>query len=183
VTTRRKAPRIDTLRNQAAATVELLGTAGKVLETLHELAYDRQHATGELKVKGGQRDYALDRHGDPKARAAYRELGHAMDHACTRLTIAAHDVVRVVNDADTDATPARRHPITVSLVEMVELIDAQHRRFQRGEFNPGRTLPQPLGHRRPEAQLTKRIRELEAQLADRDRRIRDLEDEVRERAT
>lgn len=81
--------RIDTLRNSIAGARELLDLIHQELEDLHLLAYERATAVSEAKVSGGSHDYALDTHGDPNARTAYRELGRAVDSACILLAEAS----------------------------------------------------------------------------------------------
>lgn len=132
--------RIDTARNQIAATVALLTQLGVELEDLHALAYDRPAAAERIKVSGGERDYALDTHGDPKARLVYRALGDAITNACGDIAAAAHGVSQVLRSADEDRPRTRR---TISALEVAELIEARARRIARGEYSAVRHLPQP----------------------------------------
>jgi len=134
-------PRIDTLRNQLHASQTMLGKVGATLDTLHHLAYDRATASEELRVKGGQPDYALDNHGDPKARKAYADLAYLVDHLCQQVATKVHPALAIITEAED--TTNRRHPYAITAREHAEALDAQARRIQRGEFNPGRTETQP----------------------------------------
>lgn len=134
------APRIDTLRNQLAASQTMLAKAGSILDTLHQLAYDRATAN-DVRVRGGQPDYALDTHGDPNARRAYTDLAHLIDHLCQQVATRVHPALAIVTDAED--TSGRRHPYAITAREHAEALDAQARRIARGEFDPGRTETQP----------------------------------------
>lgn len=166
------APRIDVVRRQLAGTAETLALAGRILETLHELAYDRPAAVERIRVRGGQPDYALDRNGDPAARAAYMRLARMIDHVCCHISDNAHGALALVNEADDDA--GRRHPVTITALEHAELLAAQARRAARGEFNPGRSTLQPAV---PGAKKTleKKIRAVEAELVAERRKVARLE--------
>lgn len=166
------APRIDTLRRQLTETAELLTTTARILETLHELAYDRASADEQIRVAGGQPDYALDRHGDPRARAAYAALGHMIDHLARYTAEHAGPALALVNVADNGT--GRRHPATVTALEHARLLEAQAARIARGEFDPGRALPQAAvpGSRKT---ITGKIRKLEADLATERKRADRLE--------
>lgn len=153
------APRIDTLRNQMHATTLLLTQTADLVHVLHDLAYSRATAVETIRVRGGQPDYALDNHGDPRARAAYRHLGRAIDHACAHLATAAHDALRVLNEGDIPGTN-RRHPATITVTEHAQAIEAQHRRIQAGEPDI-RTHPQPQQAGADKA-IARKIRSLEA---------------------
>lgn len=178
-----RAPRIDTLRNQLAATTRLLELVNAGLHTLHTLAYDRT-AADEIRVRGGQPDYALDTNGDPRARDAYRHLARAIDDTCVRLTFATHEAINILNAGGSPGLN-RQHPATVTVVEHARAIEAQARRIRNGGFNPGRTLPQPKEHAADRVliheldTLKRRNTKLERQLQSRDRRIADLNDRLR----
>lgn len=134
------APRIDTLRNQLAACQTMLARAGATLDTLHQLAYDRATANETIRVRGGQPDYSLDTHGDPAAREAYVELAHLVDHLCTQVATRVHPALRAVADGERSG---RRHPYAITAREHADALEAQARRIQRGEYDPGRTELQP----------------------------------------
>jgi hypothetical protein len=156
------APRIDTLRRQIADMTRLLHETAGILETLHELAYDRAAATEQIRVAGGQPDYALDRHGDPRARDAYTALGRMIDHLARYTAEHAGPALALVNAADNGT--GRRHPATVTALEHARLIEAQAARIARGEFDPGRALPQASVPGSSKT-ITGKIRKLESDLA------------------
>lgn len=136
------APRIDTTRNQLTATRTLLGTAEETIEDLHALAYDRQTAAERQAVKGGERDYALDTHGDPRARQAYAGLAEATSQACSIIAIACDDAARVLNEGgQVDTTRGRGTPIPTE--DLAQQLALQARRAARGDYTPVRTRPQP----------------------------------------
>ena len=166
------APRIDTLRRQLTETAELLTTTAGILDTLHELAYDRAAASERIRVAGGQPDYALDRHGDPRARAAYVRLGRMIDHVCNHIGDHAHGALELVNEADDPG--GDRHPMAITALEHAIALEAQARRIARGEFDPGRALPQAAvpGARKT---IAGKIRRLEAELAAERKRAAKLE--------
>lgn len=141
-----RAPRIDTVHARFTACRSLMDSTATGIDLLHALAYSRHNSSAdEPKVKGGSRDYALDTHGDPKARAAYKTLAEASFTAIEQLTIGCHNALRALNgDAAIDDNGTRRmHPATVNLLELKIAIDAQKRRIAQGETNPARQFPQP----------------------------------------
>lgn len=132
--------RIDTFRNQVAATVQLLTKVSAEVVDLHALAYDRSRAVGE-RVAGGATDYALDTHGDPKAREAYRAMSDAMCATAESLAIAAHTALRRLRESDQH--PPRRGRRHIDALELAEKLAAQARRQMRGDDGSVRGLPQP----------------------------------------
>jgi hypothetical protein len=132
-------PRIDTIRNRLAATVTLLGDVQPHLADLHALAYDRATARREA-VNGGDRDYALDTHGDPRARTAYKHLALATIDACELLAEAAHDVTRLLKDGDHDHTKSRHY---INDEELAVALAAKATRIARGENESIPTNAQP----------------------------------------
>lgn len=171
-----RAPRIDTLRNQLTATIELLAMARDELEDLHTLAYDRPTARSEIVVSGGAPDYALDNHGDTRARNAYRLLGDKAIEAAKLLADAAHGAISILREDDGD--DRARTGRTINRHDLADAIEAQGRRITRGEFVPVRRLPQPG--------TTDVVKELRTRL-DRQRRLaKELErerDDARAEAT
>lgn len=131
--------RIDTLRNQIAATCTLLNMVAEELQDLHDLAYERATTATEAKVAGGSRDYALDTHGDPQARAAYRQIGDATSNACATLATISHDALALLRTGNTPTRGRRR----IQLAELGEAIAAQQRRIARGDYSAIRRGPQP----------------------------------------
>jgi hypothetical protein len=127
----------------------MLTKAGTILDTLHQLAYDRATAADVCRVQGGQPDYALDNHGDPAARRAYADLGHLVDHLCQQVATKVHPALLIITAAED--TTGKRHPYAITAREHAEALDAQARRIQRGEFNPGRSEAQP---QQPKARKT-----------------------------
>lgn len=152
--------RLDTLRNQLTATTELLGMIRQELEDLHVLAYERHSAADEAKVAGGTHDYALDTHGDPRARAAYRQLGDTTADACATLATVTHDALNLLRTGNTPSTRGRR---TIQLEELGNAIAAQARRASRGEYTPIRRGPQP-DRDQAMAQLRKQLDTLQRKL-------------------
>jgi hypothetical protein len=175
------APRIDTLRAQITATITLLESARAQLDTLHELAYDRAVAAEHQRTSGGQADYALDRHGDPKARAAYVELGKMVIHVCGHIATKVHPAVKLL--ADPDATRDDK-PQSISPRDWADVTAAQARRIARGEFDPGRVVaqPEPSKWRKSTSgkinALELELRQARAELDRRARRIQRLEKRV-----
>jgi len=137
-----RAPRIDTVRNRITATRQVLAAIHDELEDLHVLAYDRRAAAAEAPVRGGQRDWALDTHGDPHARSAYRLLAEATIGACAQLAEASHNAIRILRDHQPGDTPRTRRLITTD--ELVTALAAQARRqTNRTSYQPTRAIPQP----------------------------------------
>lgn len=138
-----RAPRIDTVRNRITTTRQVLATIHDELEDLHVLAYDRRAAAAEAPpVRGGQRDWALDTHGNPHARSAYRLLADATLSACAQLAEASHNAIRVLRDHQPGDTPRTRRLITTD--ELVTALAAQTRRqTNRTSYQPARAIPQP----------------------------------------
>ena len=131
--------RLDTLRNQLAATIDLLHMVGQELDDLHVLAYERATAATEAKVSGGTPDYALDTHGDPKARDAYRRLGEVTSEACRDLAQTSHEALSLLRTGPSPGRGGRR----IQLAALGDALDAQARRIARGEYTPIRRGPQP----------------------------------------
>ena len=169
------APRIDTMRNRIAGTVELLLMAFEELEDLHVLAYDRPSAVEEAKVAGGSSHHYLDTHGDMQAKDAYRDLWRALDGSCIHLSERCNNALNTLRAGKTTATT--RAPRHLRLTELGEAIAAQADRARRGEYSPVRRGPQPdVGKTLNE--MTKSREELRRQLDDvtkeRDRALAEL---------
>jgi hypothetical protein len=131
--------RIDTLRNRIAGTRQLLEMLAEELDDLHLLAYERPAAKDEAHVAGGSRDYALDTHGDPQCRAAYRRLGDVTADACARIDASITDALQLLRQGSPPTRTGRR----LHLVELGEAIAAQTRRAARGDYTAVRRGPQP----------------------------------------
>lgn len=134
--------RIDTFRNKLAATRALLDKVEDHLVDLHTLAYSRHAAQQADKVRGGQRDYALDTHGDPKARELWGRLTLKVMDATEDLAVAAHDTLGYLTRGP---SPATRRDTTADITsdELIEALEAQARRRQAGEYTPTATAIQP----------------------------------------
>lgn len=135
------APRIDTVRRNIATTRDLLDLVARELDDLHALAYDKPRGAGDRpNVRGGARDYALDRHGDPRARELLKDLVTNLDAVLAAL----HDTALQARAFMRDGSVGRRVQVRrVSQTELKGLIAAQERRRARGEYSPHRTYPQP----------------------------------------
>jgi hypothetical protein len=133
-------PRIDTIRRNITATRDLLETVARDLDDLHALAYDRPKGRDRPNVRGGERDYALDRYGDPKARELLRDLATNLDQALEAL----HDTALAARAFMRVGEVGRRVQVRrVSPTELAGLLAAQERRRARGEYVPNRNYPQP----------------------------------------
>lgn len=132
--------RIDTLANRIAATKDLLAMLLEELEDLHLLAYERATAASEAKVSGGSPDYALDTHGNPHARDAYRLLGNLTYRICDELENASNQALNVLRKGN---TPGRSGPRHLRLIELGEQIVNQAQRARRGDYTPIRRGNQP----------------------------------------
>lgn len=152
-------PRIDTVRNRLTSTVTLLETLDLELPDLHVLATDRAVARREAMVSGGERDYALDNHGDPRARLAYKLIAHATQDTSDIFTDVAHDVFRVLRAGEV-GRPGRP---TVGPEGLALALLAQSKRIANGEYTPVRAVDQPNG-----GQAAKALR-VEDLVRDRDR--------------
>lgn len=134
--------RIDTLRNRISKAMDLLQTVHDELEDLHVLAYDRPAAKERAHVHGGQADYALDTHGDPKARDAYRWLSELVVLVADTLIDAGQEAVGVLREGEPRQSSRRDKSADVTRAEFAEALKAQERRLQRGEYSPVRRFPQ-----------------------------------------
>ena len=162
------APRIDSLRNRIAGTIELLLMAHEELEDLHVLAYDRPAAVEEAKVAGGSSHYYLDTHGDTQAKDAYRDLSRVLDGTCTHLAERCNNALNKLRDGKTPA--ATRAPRHLRLLELGEAIANQAKRTRSGDYSPVRRGAQP--------DLSKTLTEMTAA---RDRLQRQLDRVTKER--
>lgn len=165
--------RIDTLRNEIAGARELLDMIHQELEDLHVLAYERATTLSEAKVSGGSHDYALDTHGDPRARDAYKHLGKAVDGACILLAEASNNALNLLRQGDTPGR-GQRH---LRLAELGEAVAAQAKRSRRGDYTAIRRGPQPELAKATEQLQKERddaIRERDAARRQRDKAVADL---------
>lgn len=137
--TRGPTPRIDTLRNRLAATRSLLAMVEDELGDLNVLAYDRARVARE-RVDGGERDWALDTHGDPRARDAYREIGLAAVHALEVLADSHHAALKLLRSGTLNGRSPR---YMVNSEELAQVLEAQARRVARDEYTPTARETQP----------------------------------------
>jgi hypothetical protein len=156
-------PRVDSTRNRLAATATLLADVQPHLEDLHALAYDRAVARREA-VNGGSRDYALDTHGDPRARQAYKHLALATVDACEILAEAAHDAIRLLKAGDHDHTKSKDQ---ISEEDLALALAAKATRIARGEVE---SIPR---NAQPKADMTARV--LQRVIAERDQLQRQVD--------
>lgn len=131
--------RIDTLRNQLAATRTLLEQVGLHVADLHAVAYERHQGSNEPRVRGGERDYSLDNHGSPKAREAFRKLGEQVSSSCQDIAGSLHEAAVILKGDDRGRGASRR---LISAAEHTEALAHQAERASRGE-GVERWLPQP----------------------------------------
>lgn len=165
-----RAPRVDTITNRVAATRGLLELVEPELRDLHVLAYDRYVAHREVMVKGGEKDYALDNHGDQRARDAYRALSTATGNACNLIAGAAHDAIALLRERTNHQRVGRLY---IDAEELAVAIEAQARRAARAEFTPIRREPQPDAERAH--RVVQQLRdERDKAIADLDRALRRL---------
>jgi hypothetical protein len=125
------APRIDTFRRTMDAVVERLAELRPDIEDVHDLAYNRTKAAAYDRVNGGDRDYALDTHGDMIARDLYIDvaaqlvgLGRGVERAAKKLRAHLNQQSSAIRrDGSADVTAA----------EFTQARYAQARRIDRGE--------------------------------------------------
>lgn len=134
-------PRIDVARKALQETLDLLQQCAREIDDLHSLAYERKVGGDKVRVRSTVTDWALDTHGDPVARAAYRRLLGAVLATYQPVNAAARDVVRILREGDRPGRVLSTR--TASAAEVAAAIAAQARRAARGEYTPVRTLPQP----------------------------------------
>jgi hypothetical protein len=131
-------PRVERIHNRLDAFLELWRLAGEHLDELHALAYDRPKAAERLRVRGGTPDYALDTHGDPRARRLYQQLVWELLDVMDDSAEACHAAVSFFKDGRL-ASGRRGAAGAISPEELAVALDAQRR---RGD-GPTRTVPQP----------------------------------------
>jgi hypothetical protein len=133
--------RIDTFRRQLAGTIGLLELVRSQLDDLHALAYDRPRAAAEAPVRGGTRDYALDTHGDARARDLWKTLALRVTDATEDLTVVLHDTAGYLSAGSSGARRDRTADAPAG--EIHAAIAAQARRRARGDYTPAATVAQP----------------------------------------
>lgn len=136
------APRIDTFRREVRDAGDLLRFLAQNVDTLHDLAYSRHRNPTADRVRGGQRDYALDTHGDPKARELYADSAKTVLALVDRL-VTVEAEVRSFLTAGTAGGSVDLNAGT-STDEVVRQIAARRRRVARGEYEPHPIAKQPV---------------------------------------
>lgn len=135
------APRIDTVRKDLHAVLHAIGTALEHLEDLHALAYDRPRAA-QAQRRSQRTDYALDTHGDPKARAAYEQLATRAPAAATALRTAITGALELF---DTGQIRTRRDTTAdATTPEIIDALARHHQRHANGTAGSTPTIAQPL---------------------------------------
>lgn len=144
---RRPALRHDTFTRSLDATARMLDNVRAQLLDLHVLAYDRP-AAREARVSGGERDWALDTHGDPVARRMWAHLTWTLDETAKDLAEVLHTVAGFLATGPTP-TERRDRSADVTALELAQALDAQDRRRTAGDYTPHPTIPQPGARRLP----------------------------------
>lgn len=134
------APRIDTFRNVVDAVMTRLEEIRPEIEDIHDLAYNRTRAMGD-KVKGGSVDYALDTHGDMRARELYIDAAARLV-GLGRATEQSLKAIRRYLNQD-DGRIRRYNGSVITAAEFDGAVTARSRRSARGEHHPHRVVAQP----------------------------------------
>lgn len=136
--------RIDRTRSRLAAGADLLESIRRELEDLHELAYNRHAAQNRMRVLGGTPDYALDTHGDPRARQLLHDLDAQILSLLEPMVEISHAALAFLHAGE---GPARRRDASADVdpAELELAVAARARRVARGEYTPHRRGPQPKG--------------------------------------
>lgn len=156
-----RAPDIRTVTNRLDAARTLLDLVREQLGELYVLANDRPRAAERLNVLGGSRDYALDGHGDPKARELYRHVALELVNLLELMAVSAHTMHGWLRRGEIDTT-RRRGAQLITDDELIEVLAAQQRRIDRGEGDAP-LVAQPTRKTAAEiAPLQRTIRDLQA---------------------
>lgn len=133
------APRIDSTRNLIDDLILLLAEFRAEVHDIHDLAYNRKRAAEEARVAGGSRDFALDTHGDMRARDLYRDARWALDKAETPLKVSI-DAIRshVTQGAGISAADRTK---AATKAEVTAAIHAAERRAARSRLTPIESEP------------------------------------------
>lgn len=130
---REKPPRIEQIRNRANASVDLVRLVVTHLDTLRDIAYDRTKAAQwRDRVKGGDRDFALDTNGDMEARRLYHQVAHELLDLLDDSTTICHDVATFMRDGKLH-TGRRRTGADITADELAVVLEVQRRRIANGE--------------------------------------------------
>lgn len=147
------APRIDTLLNTLDAVAVLLREVRPHLVDVHDLAQNRARAVDERERHGRTQDYALDNHGDPKAREVYVAVAVGL----VELGRETEKDLKVLRKFLNKGTRSRRLASTteVTAAEFDQAFTARQQRKDRGEHHPLPLVAQPerKHHRDPSMEL------------------------------
>lgn len=135
-------PRIDTYRRESDDAISLLRWLSGQIADLHDLAYIRHRKGGTEKVRGGSRDYALDTHGDPRARALYQDAARKVIDLVDELVQVEKQVRSYLTEEGSNSTGDAG--AATSTDEVVRQIKARRRRMARGEYEPLPIAKQPV---------------------------------------
>lgn len=140
----RKKPsvRIDVLTRRLEGSVALLQLVSEHITDLHDLAYNRPRATAE-KVHGGSRDYALDSHGDMRARDLYQSIASDLVDLIETVATSSHDALKYLRAGGLPAT-RRDRTADATADEVLLALAAKRRREQQGTPSPKTTAPQTV---------------------------------------
>lgn len=137
------APRIDSVRRDRADAVTLLGYLADNLEDLHELAYTRRRSGATERINGGDHDFALDNHGNPKAREHYETTARLIVRIADDVIAQHKDVRAFLTSHDEDGRRQRSLAGNATADEVIDALTARRRRVLRGEYEPHRIAQQP----------------------------------------
>lgn len=135
------APRIDTLRNVLDAVQQRLDEFRPEIEDLHEMAYNRAKAAQEVPGRTSSHDFALDTHGDMRARELYIDIAARLVGLGREVEKSAKAVRRYLNRDD--GRIRRFNGTEISAEEFDQARNARRRRALRGERHPHRVVSQP----------------------------------------
>lgn len=136
------APRIDTYRRETDDAISLLRWLSGQIADLHDLAYIRHSRGSGEKVRGGSRDYALDTHGDPRARNLYEDAAKQVIHLVDELIEVEKDIRSYLTAEGSNSTGDPKAATTTD--EVIRQIKARRRRMARGEYEPKPIAQQPV---------------------------------------
>lgn len=139
------APRIDTVRREVKDATALLGYLAANLEDLHELAYTRRRSGSTDRVRGGDRDYALDNHGNPDARELYEDTAKMVLRLADDV-VDMHKEVRAWLTSHDEKWNRSSKSLAgnASADEVIDSMRSRRRRIARGEYEPNPIAAQPV---------------------------------------
>lgn len=155
-----RAPDIRTVDNRLDAATALIALVRDQLHELHTLGNDRPRASERLNVQQTRTDYALDSHGDPRARELYRQVALELVSLIELMSVAAHTMQRWLRNGEIDTT-RRRGSTVITSDEFLEALAAQQRRADRGETDRALVDQPTRKHATDIATLERHVRDLE----------------------